>query len=189
MSPNHPLPKSSLDLFCSFTLIALQGFGGVVAIIQHELVDKRRWLTKEEFIEEWAIAQILPGPNVVNLSLMLGARYFGLRGALASLAGMLLAPSIIALIFGVLYAAYSDHPGVAGATQGMSAVAAGLIIATGIKLVAGLQSNPLGKVLCTVFGVLCFIGIALMRWPLLDVLAMLGPLACVIVFLRLKGRP
>jgi len=189
MSQNHPVPKSPLDLFFSFTMIALQGFGGVVAIIQRELVDKKQWLTQEEFIEEWAIAQILPGPNVVNLSLMFGARYFGLRGALAALAGMLLVPTIIVLIFGVLYALYSANPGVAGATRGMSAVAAGLIIATGIKLLSGLKTNPLGTTLCAVFGMLCFIGIALMHWPLLDVLAMLGPLACIIVYRKLSNAP
>lgn len=157
-----------------------------MAIIQHELVVKKQWLTAEEFIEEWAVAQILPGPNVVNLSLMLGARYFGIRGALASLAGMLFVPSIIVLILGVLYETYASHPGVAGAIRGMSAVAAGLIIATGIKLLSGLKSNPLGNTLSAVFGVLCFIGIALIRWPLLDVLAMLGPLACMIAYRRLK---
>jgi len=159
-----------------------------MAIIQHELVVKKKWLTTEEFIEEWAVAQILPGPNVVNLSLMLGARYFGIRGALASLAGMLFVPSVIVLILGVLYASYATHPGVAGAIRGMSAVAAGLIIATGIKLLSGLKSNSLGRTLSAVFGVLCFIGIALIRWPLLDVLATLGPLACLIAYRRLNTQ-
>lgn len=187
--PDHPIPKSPLDLFCSFTLIALQGFGGVLAIIQYELVDKKGWLTREEFIEEWAIAQILPGPNVVNLSLMLGARYFGIRGALASLAGMLLVPSIIALMFGVLYAVYSDHPGVVNATRGMSAVAAGLILATGLKLFSGLKSNPLGKTLCAVLGLSCFVAIALLRWPLLYVLLTLGPISCGVVYQKLKAAP
>jgi len=185
MSAIHPVPKSPLDLFVSFTLIALQGFGGVLAIIQHELVEKKQWLSREEFLEEWAIAQILPGPNVVNLSMMLGSRYFGLRGAMASLAGMLFVPCVIVLIVAVLYATYSDHPGVVGATRGMSAVAAGLIIATGLKLIAGLKSNPLGRNLCTVFGLLCFAAIALLRWPLLDVLVILGPIACVITYRNL----
>jgi len=187
MSQPHPIPKSPLDLFWSFTLIALQGFGGVVAIVQRELVDKKQWLTQEEFIEEWAVAQLLPGPNVVNLSLMLGARYFGVRGALASLAGMLLLPSVIALTFAVFYGIYASHPGVAGAMRGMSAVAAGLILATGLKMLAGLQSNPLGNVLCGVIGAACFVSIALLRWPLLPVLLVLGILSGVIVYNRLKA--
>jgi len=65
-------PRSKTDLFVSFTLLALQGFGGVLAVVQRELVEKKKWLTQDEFIEDWAVAQILPGPNVVNLSLMLG---------------------------------------------------------------------------------------------------------------------
>jgi len=185
MSHPHPTPQSPLDLFCSFTLIALQGFGGVVAIVQRELVDNKKWLTQEEFIEEWAVAQVLPGPNVVNLSLILGARYFGIRGAMASLAGMLLLPAIIALIFGVLYGMYSAHPGVAGATRGMSAVAAGLILATGLKMSAALQSNPIGKTLCTVIGLLCFVGIALLHLPLIVVLLTLGTLACWLAYRNL----
>ena len=88
----HPQPKSLTDLFVSFTWLALQGFGGVLAVVQREMVEKKRWLTREEFIEDWAVAQIMPGPNVVNLSLMIGARYFGLKGALTALAGMLLMP-------------------------------------------------------------------------------------------------
>ena len=85
----RPQPKSLTDLFVSFTLLALQGFGGVLAVVQRELVEKKRWMTREEFVEEWAVAQIMPGPNVVNLSLMVGGRYFGLKGAMAALAGML----------------------------------------------------------------------------------------------------
>ncbi|PRC92193.1 chromate transporter [Solimicrobium silvestre] len=182
----HPAPQSIADLFYSFTLIALQGFGGVLAIIQRELVDKKGWLTREEFIEEWAVAQIMPGPNVVNLSLMVGARYFGLRGALAALAGMLCVPLIIVVILGVLYAEFATHPGVSGAIRGMSAVAAGLIIATGLKLFAGLKSNPLGKTLCITLGLMCFGCIALLRWPLLHVLLGLGPIACIAAYRALK---
>ena len=83
-------PQSLSDLFFSFTVLALQGFGGVLAVAQRELVERKRWMTNEEFVEEWAVAQIMPGPNVINLGIMIGGRYFGLRGALAALAGMLL---------------------------------------------------------------------------------------------------
>ncbi|MEO7939568.1 MAG: chromate transporter, partial [Burkholderiaceae bacterium] len=75
-------PQSLSDLFWSLSWLALQGFGGVLAVVQRELVENKRWLTAEEFIDDWAVAQILPGPNVVNLSLMIGGRHFGLRGAL-----------------------------------------------------------------------------------------------------------
>src|SRR5439155_302779 len=85
-----------------FTLLALQGFGGVMAVVQREMVERKRWLTQEEFIEDWAVAQIMPGPNVVNLSLMIGGRYFGLPGALAALAGLLGAPPVVVLLLSAM---------------------------------------------------------------------------------------
>ena len=81
-------PRSRADLFWSFSWLALQGFGGVLAVVQRELVERKRWLTREQFVEDWAVAQIMPGPNVVNLSMMIGDRHFGLSGALAALAGI-----------------------------------------------------------------------------------------------------
>lgn len=181
----RPQPSSPRDLFFSFTILALQGFGGVLAIVQRELVEKKRWLTKEEFVEEWAVAQIMPGPNVVNLSLMIGARYFGLRGALAAVAGMLTIPLFIVLLLAMVYAQYADHPGVAGALRGMGAIAAGLIAATGLRLFGALKSHPMGVPLCVALGIACFIAMALLRWPLLYVLPVLGSIACFVTYLRL----
>ena len=178
-------PESLTDLFVSFTLLALQGFGGVLAVVQRELVEKKRWMTREEFVEEWAVAQIMPGPNVVNLSLMIGARYFGFKGAMAALAGMLSAPLVIVLLLALIYAQFADHPGVQGALRGMGAVAAGLIAATGLKLFGALQKNVLGLPLCIALGVLCFIAIALLRWPLAYVLLGLGGLTCAVAYKRL----
>ncbi|MDO8370827.1 MAG: chromate transporter, partial [Polaromonas sp.] len=136
----RPQPQSLTDLFVSFTLLALQGFGGVLAVVQRELVEKKRWMTREEFVEEWAVAQIMPGPNVVNLSLMIGHRYFGLRGAMAALAGMLTVPLLVVLLLALVYAQFAGNPGVAGALRGMGAVAAGLIAATGLKLMGALKT-------------------------------------------------
>ena len=181
----RPRPESLTDLFVSFTLLALQGFGGVLAIVQREMVEKKRWLTREEFIEDWAVAQIMPGPNVVNLSLMIGGRYFGLKGAMAALAGMLALPLVLVLLLAVLYAQFATHPGVAGALRGMGAVAAGLIAATGLKLFGALRTNVLGPRVCAAFGIACFAGIALLRLPLAYVLLGLGSLACVLAWRKL----
>ena len=183
---DSPRPQSLKDLFVSFTWLALQGFGGVLAVVQRELVEKKRWMTQDEFIEDWAVAQIMPGPNVVNLSLMIGGRYFGLKGALAALAGMLTAPLIIVLLLALVYAQFADHPGVAGALRGMGAVAAGLIAATGLKLSSALLKNVLGLPLCIGFGVLCFAAIALLRWPLVYVLLGLGGIACTLAWRKLR---
>ena len=178
-------PKSLTDLFVSFTMLALQGFGGVLAVVQRELVEKKRWMTREEFVEEWAVAQIMPGPNVVNLSLMIGARYFGFKGAMAALAGMLAAPLVIVLLLALVYAQFAGHPGVQGALRGMGAVAAGLIAATGLRLFGVLQKNILGLPLCIALGVLSFIAIALLRWPLAYVLLGLGGLAYAVAYKKL----
>jgi chromate transporter len=179
-------PTSPGDLFLSFTVLALQGFGGVLAVAQRELVERKRWMTNEEFVEEWSVAQIMPGPNIINLSIMLGSRYFGLRGAVAAVLGMLTAPMLVVLLIALLYARFADHPGVAGALRGMGAVAAGLIIAVGLKLFPALRNNALGLGTCIVFGLLCFVAIAVLRWPLAYVLLGLGSLACVAAYRKLK---
>lgn len=173
---NHP--HSLRDLFWSFTGFALQGFGGVVAIVQRELVEKKKWLTREEFVEDWAVAQILPGSNVVNLSLMIGNRYFGLRGGLVALAGMLTFPLLIVLILVAIFAGVADSPAVQGALRGMGAVTAGLIAATGLKLIPTLSENSLGALMNGALLAMTFIAIAIFRIPLAWVILSLGGLAC-----------
>ena len=185
LPPAAARPRSLTDLFVSFTLLALQGFGGVLAVVQRELVEKKRWLTREEFIEEWAVAQIMPGPNVINLSITLGARYFGWRGALVALAGMLTFPLLVVLGLALAYAGFADDPHVRGALRGMGAVAAGLIMATGLKLMPALQKNVLGIPLSAVLGVLTFVGIALLKLPLAWVLIGLGAIGCVQAYRKL----
>jgi chromate transporter len=184
-APPRPRPESLTDLFVSFTVLALQGFGGVLAVVQRELVEKKGWLTKEEFVEEWAVAQIMPGPNVINLAINLGARHFGWRGAVVGIAGMITCPLLLLLMLALAYAHYANSPQVAGALRGMGAVAAGLIIATGLKLMAALKKNTMGLAVCIVMGVLTFVAIVLLRLPLLWVLAVLGGIGWAIAYRKL----
>jgi chromate transporter len=180
-------PRSLSDLFISFTLLALQGFGGVLAVVQRELVEKKRWLTQEEFLEDWAVAQIMPGPNVVNLSLMIGGRYFGLPGALAALAGLIAVPLVLVLLLAILHAQFAANPAVAGALRGMAAVSAGMIGAAGLKLTGALSRGPLPPAWCVTIAVLGFIMVALLKWPLLYVLAGLGGLGFLLTWRRLRA--
>ncbi len=198
MSETAPLnqPRSKTDLFVSFTLLALQGFGGVLAVVQRELVEKKRWMTREQFVEDWAVAQIMPGPNVVNLSLMIGGRYFGLAGALAGLAGMLTAPLCVVLILAVAFGGVSDQAWAQGALRGMGAVSAGLIAAVGLKLISALRFNPMGMPVCMALAAASFVGVGVMRWPLASVLLGTGILACGWAYVQLarqtsqvEGRP
>ena len=188
MSETAPLnaPRSKTDLFLSFTVLALQGFGGVLAVVQRELVEKKRWMTQAQFVEDWAVAQIMPGPNVVNFCLIIGGRHFGLGGALASLAGLLFAPLVVVLILASVFGGVSDAPWAQGALRGMGAVAAGMIAATGIKLIGALKLNPMGMLACFSVMVSTFVCVSLLRWPLLWVLLGIGSLACAWAYQQLS---
>lgn len=180
-------PRSKTDLFVSFTLLALQGFGGVLAVVQRELVDKKRWMTREQFVEDWAVAQVMPGPNVVNLSMMIGGRYFGLPGALAGIAGMLAAPMVVVIALAIAFGTVSDAAWAQGALRGMGAVSAGLIAGTGLKLIGALKNNPMRMPACIALAALSFVGVALMRWPLAWVLFGVGLLGIGWAWLQLAS--
>ena len=180
----QPAPASPAELFFTFNRLALQGFGGVLAVAQRELVERLGWLTREQFVEMLSISQVLPGPNIVNLSLILGDRFFGLRGACAALGGMLVVPMVIVLALTALYAEFSRLPVVSGALRGMGAVAAGLIVATAIKLGVTLGSNRLGLPLALAFALATFIAVGVLRWPLAWVTPSLGVVAVALAWRR-----
>ena len=169
-------PKSPAQLFRVFTHLALQGFGGVLAVAQRELVERQRWLTTAQFVEYLSVGQILPGPNIVNLSLMIGDRFFGWRGALAALSGMLAVPMVIVIALAALYSAWASNPIVAGALHGMGAVAAGLTASMGLKMIPALLRNPMGRTLCAAYAVAAFVAVGVMRWPLLWVVLSISSL-------------
>jgi chromate transporter len=177
-------PASAADLFFTFNRLALQGFGGVLAVAQRELVERRQWLTREQFVEMLSISQVLPGPNIVNLSLMLGDRFFGLRGAFAALGGMLAVPMVIVLALTAAYAEFSRIAVVSGALRGMGAVAAGLIVATAIKLGVTLSANRLGVPLAAALVAVTFVAVGVLRWPLAWVTPSLGVIAVAIAWQR-----
>jgi chromate transporter len=181
-------PRSAADLFWSFSAIALQGFGGVLAVVQRELVDRRGWLTREGFVEDWSVAQVLPGPNVVNLALMLGDRHFGARGAVAAVAGLLLFPLLLLVALAVVFAGLSDVPAAQGALRGMGVVAAGLVAGTAIRLSTALGRNVLGPVGCLAIGAAVFVAVALLRLPLATALLVIALPACLWAARRLGAR-
>jgi chromate transporter len=181
-------PATLRELFLAFNRLSLQGFGGVLPVAQRELVERQGWLTKEQFVELLSVGQVLPGPNVINLALMLGDRFFGLRGAMVAMAGMLLAPTLIVLALAALYAQFSNVPVVAGALRGMGAVAAGLVIATGLKLGATLWRSPMGLWTSLLFAAATLAAVGALRWPLVWVLLGVGSLAVATAWRRLASR-
>lgn len=180
-----PGPGSLRELFLAFNRLALQGFGGVLPVAQRELVERRGWLDRQQFVELLAVSQVLPGPNVVNLALIFGDRWFGLRGAFAALAGMMLAPLVLVLSLTVLYTHYAHVALVGGALRGMGAVAAGLIISTALKLFPTVRRNPIGVAPALGIAGLTFLMTAWLRWPLVWVVAGLGTTAIAIAWHRL----
>ena len=184
--PELAAPASNRELFIAFTSLSLQGFGGVLPVAQRVLVERHRWLTKEQFVEMLSVSQVLPGPNIVNLALMFGDRCFGLRGAFAALAGMLLVPMIIVLALTALYGHFAQYPVITGALRGMGAVAAGLVIATGLKLLSTLRHNAMGLPLCLGFGTVTVLATAWLRVPLVWVILGLGAVAITVAWSRLR---
>lgn len=167
-------PRSPGHMFTVFSRMALQGFGGVLPVAQRDLVERERWLSKEDFLATLSLCQVLPGPNVVNLALIVGQRHFGWRGAMASLAGMIGGPLVIVLILAASLAQLTQWPAVTGALRGMGIVAAGLIVATALKLVPALRQNVLGWPTAAALVLATVLAIGWQRWPLLWVVLGLG---------------
>ena len=169
------------ELFLAFSRISVSSFGGAIFWARRELVERQRWLTEREFVDVLTLGQLLPGPNVLNLTVIVGHRFAGWTGAAASVAGFLGWPCLMVIGMGVLYQHYGALPQVQQALTGMSSVAAGLLFATVVKLAKVLPRGwrP------WLFGALAFVGVGVLRWPLLWVMGALAPWA---VFAALKEQ-
>jgi chromate transporter len=170
---SHGPCVSRFALFLTFSRISLSSFGGAIFWARRELVERQRWLTEREFVDVFTLGQLLPGPNVLNLTVMVGHRFAGWMGAAAAVAGFLGWPCLMVIGMGVLYQHYGALPQVQQALSGMSSVAAGLLLATVIKLAMVLPRRWLPGL----FGMLAFVGVGVMRWPLLWVMGALAPWA------------
>lgn len=189
------------ELFVAFSRLALSGFGGVLPFAYRALVENRKWLDAREFASLLAIAQVMPGPTICNLSVMIGQRYAGFTGACAALAGMVLGPACIVVVLGVLWQHYGGIAPVKHALSGMSAVAVGLILATAVKMGINLfQRAAIGdeaiaapgywsvnRVVQVALCALAFVGVGVMRWPLVVVVLVLAPVAVAIAWFRERG--
>lgn len=182
MGPTEIAPVSpgvtTRDLFVGFLKVGLSGFGGVLPFARRMLVDKSRWLTELEFNEVLSLSQFLPGPNIVNVSIIVGRRFQGLAGALAATTGLMLMPLLIILLLATLYGHVAQIEAVRGASNAVSAAAAGLMLAVGFKMARPLRNTPWQ----TGIGLVAFAAIGPARLPLLWVLAVLAPLAVVIAW-------
>jgi chromate transporter len=162
-----------LELFIAFSQLALSGFGGVLPWAHRTLVERRGWLTQREFVETLALGQLLPGPNIANMAVMIGYRFAGYTGSAAAVAGLVGGPFAIMIALGLLYRSYGELPLAQHALSGMSAVAAGLVLATGVKMTGTLKR----RLRPWLFTALALAGVGALRWPLLAVVGALAPFA------------
>lgn len=176
-----PVPGCS-ELFFSFLGVGLTSFGGVMPFARRMLVERRRWMTEREFTETLGLGQVLPGPNVVNLSIMIGARFRGPAGAVAAFSGLMLAPLAIILMLAVFYGEYGHLPAVQRFFAGTAAATAGLVVAMGMTMLAKQPRIP------RVLGItaLAFAGSGLLGLPLVGVLAVLAPLSIALAWRSAK---
>jgi chromate transporter len=173
--------RSPTELFIAFSSLSLSGFGGVMPFAYRALVEKRQWLSGPEFAALVGVAQVLPGPTICNMAVMVGMRKGGRMGGITSLLGMVLGPMIIVLLLGIVYQHVGGAAPVQAALRGMSAVAAGLIFATAVKMGRSVffeaRSVWSRRLVMAVWCLLAFVGVGLMHWPLALVVAVLAPLA------------
>jgi chromate transporter len=176
-------PPSRSALFLGFLLTGICGFGGVLPWARRSLVERRRWLTASEFTEMLSLCQFLPGGNVVNLSVAVGARFRGLSGAIAAFAGLMTAPMAIVILLGLAYARLDQIAQVRHAFAGLSAGAAALVLSTAWRIASPLRARPVGAAIA----VAAFACVAVLRWSLPLVIAGLAPIAVLLAW-RIEPR-
>ncbi len=164
-----------LQLFAAFAKIALSGFGGVVAWARRVLVQERGWLTQQEFNEVLALCQVLPGPNVVNVSVVLGARWAGPAGAIAALSGLVGPPMLMMIGAGMLYGRFGELPALRGLLVAIAAAAAGQIAATAAHIAEPMAQGRVRPSQLVAF--VTFVAAGLLQLPLLGVMAAMLPIA------------
>ena len=166
-------PPSIPALFLGFLELGLLGFGGVLPLARQLLVERRRWLTPEAFTELLGLCQFLPGGNIINLSVAVGLEFQGLAGAFASLLGLIAAPTAVVIGLGIFYDRFQDNPYLQRLFAALAAAAAGLLVATALKMVTPLRTRLAGLL---VVG-LCLVAIGWLRLPLLPTMLVLAPLS------------
>ena len=171
--PSSAVQPSLTELFHAFVLVSISGFGGALPWARRTIVEKKHWMTTEEFNETFALSQFLPGPNVINFSVVFGSRFGGAPGAAVALAGLLGPPLIIVSVLAILYESYGGVETLSRILTGITAAAIGLLIAVVAKMAAPMFLKRWNS--APVFAILAFIGVALMHWPLPYVFLGLAP--------------
>ena len=181
----QPIQPGLPELFMAFAKMSLAGFGGVLVWARRGIVDQHRWMTADEFNETFALCHFLPGPNIVNLSVVFGSRFRGIAGGIAAFTGLVGPPMVIATILAALYARYGEIDALRRILTGVSCAAVGLLIAVVFKMMTPLikKRDAVGLVILLAV----FIAIGLVRLPLQAVLLVAIPLSLGITYF-MRGR-
>ncbi|ALL68591.1 Chromate transport protein ChrA [Paraburkholderia caribensis MBA4] len=172
-APEHAPAPTTREIFMGFLGLGLTSFGGALPLARRTIVDQHRWLTAAEFTDLLGLCQFLPGGNVINLSVALGMRFRGLRGALAGILGLIAGPSLVVIALGVLYEHTQNDPHIKHLFAGLAAAAAGLLVAMAVKILMPLRHDLRAAAIAA----LGFVAIALLRFPLLPTMLVLTPLS------------
>ncbi len=183
-APPTQTPGSCWDLFSAFAQIALQSFGGALAMMERVIVQQRRWMTPQDFLGVYAISQVMPGPTGISFCVLLGDRHFGLRGAAAALAGFVGVPAAIVLVVAALFSHFQHLPWVQGALHGMGAASVGLIVHTAVRMARTLK----GQRSAILIALGAFGAVAFAHWPVSTVVLSFG-VGSVLLAWHTLGRP
>ncbi len=190
LAPNLPTspPPGLIALFVAFAKMSLSGFGGVLAFARRAIVEQHRWMSAEEFNETFALCHFLPGPNIVNLSVVFGSRFRGIAGGLAAFAGLIGPPVVIVTILAALYAHFGDVEALRRILAGVACAAVGLLMAVVLRMMMPLlkKRDYVGLALMAAV----FAAIGLLRLPLAAVLLVAIPISIAISFaIRRRAKP
>jgi chromate transporter len=177
ITPPALVTPTSKELFLGFLGLGMIAFGGALPLAHRMLVEQKRWLDNRQFVELLGLCQFLPGGNIINLSVALGMRFRGLRGALAAIGGLIAVPSIIIVLLGILYEHFQNDPHIRHLFAGLAAAAAGILVSMAIKIVLPLRKNlPMAAI-----ALLCCLAVAVWRLPLFWTMLVATPLSVWIV--------
>ncbi len=174
------LPPSLPALFMAFAKMSLAGFGGVLVFARHAIVDQHRWMTAEEFNETFALCHFLPGPNIVNLSMVFGSRLRGIAGGVAAFAGLLLPPTLLMTVLAVIYAQFGELEVLRRVLAGVSCAAVGLLIAVVFRMMTPLLKSR--EIIRLLLMAAVFVAIGALRLPLQAVLLVAIPISIAVTF-------
>ena len=184
-APGPPQRPGLAELFLAFAKMSLAGFGGVLYWARRGIVDQRRWMTAEEFNETYALCHFLPGPNIVNLSLVFGSRFRGIAGGVAAFAGLVGPPMVIATILAALYARFGEIDVLRRILAGVSCAAVGLLLATVFRMMMPLirKRDLIGLIILAAV----FLAIGIARLPLQAVLLVGVPVSLAVTLMMRRG--